>query len=561
MSLDLFWQNWLAFFFQAGLVGMAGLLLPRLFRLRNPRAELGWCRTLLVLLFLLPFLQPWRPLERISQVPSVAAEFALPAAPMEPVARVAPQLDWRLPLLWLLGAGSFICLARLVLGLAALHRLTKRAQPCAVEAEWADLLTATPRPLRLYLAPGLQSPQTFGWLRPAVFLPLDFSTRSAQERAAMLAHEVAHIQRGDWAWLLLEESLRSLLWFHPAVWLLLERAALCREQAADLRAVELTGDRSRYVETLYSLAAERFGQGIAASVPFLSRGHLTRRVALLMKEVEMESKKIRWMLPVAGVAALAVTVAGVWLFPLTAPAQAQVASPDCGFVVTVAEAVALEDQCRVTVRVSDILRQEVITVPTVLALYGGSAEISSSRTYHRDDTTPDKSPVFGLKVLPAKDRSTAELIFWREDGGKRSCEQRQTLNLSAPKPQVELPEEFLKQVAAGGKPAIPPGYRPMQPSGCPDLPEGATNPVELHRENPDYPPEHAKAGKEGRVVLQVLIGEEGTVLDATVIKSADPLFDKSALDAVKKWTFQPSTLNGQPLRCCWMIVLKFVPPK
>src|SRR6185295_12338041 len=99
------------------------------------------------------------------------------------------------------------------------------------------------------------SPVTFGWRRPAVLLPAGFSTLPAEAQRGIVCHELLHVRRRDWLFALWEEGVRSLLWFHPAVWMLLARIALSREQVVDGEVVRLTGSRRAYLQALGAVAS------------------------------------------------------------------------------------------------------------------------------------------------------------------------------------------------------------------------------------------------------------------------------------------------------------------
>ncbi len=67
---------------------------------------------------------------------------------------------------------------------------------------------------------------------------------------------------------------------------------------------------------------------------------------------------------------------------------------------------------------------------------------------------------------------------------------------------------------------------------------------------PSYPPELLRRGVEGKVLLRLLISDEGKVLIVRVEKSSGhKAFDDAALDAVRKWRFEPATVNGTPIQC------------
>lgn len=65
---------------------------------------------------------------------------------------------------------------------------------------------------------------------------------------------------------------------------------------------------------------------------------------------------------------------------------------------------------------------------------------------------------------------------------------------------------------------------------------------------PDYPFEMRAAGIAGRVTLAYVVDEQGDVVEAFVIKSNNPWFERPALDAVFKWKFSPALKAGRPVK-------------
>lgn len=82
--------------------------------------------------------------------------------------------------------------------------------------------------VRLLVTTGQQGPAVLGLVRPVIVIPDCLTTSATGDRLKLiLAHELVHIRRGDlWVSLLLVLA-RTVLWFHPAVWLL--RGLLNRE--------------------------------------------------------------------------------------------------------------------------------------------------------------------------------------------------------------------------------------------------------------------------------------------------------------------------------------------
>lgn len=83
-----------------------------------------------------------------------------------------------------------------------------------------------------------------------------------------------------------------------------------------------------------------------------------------------------------------------------------------------------------------------------------------------------------------------------------------------------------------------------------------TEPKKLMDARPVYPQEALDKKVSGIVILEVLIDGTGGVRDAKVLRSV-PLLDQAALDAVKKWRFTPTLLNGAPVEVVMTVTVNF----
>ncbi len=68
----------------------------------------------------------------------------------------------------------------------------------------------------------------------------------------------------------------------------------------------------------------------------------------------------------------------------------------------------------------------------------------------------------------------------------------------------------------------------------------------LFQPKPTYPPIALMTHTQGTVVLQAIIGRDGTVQDLKVL-SGPALLIHAAMEAVKTWRYQPTLLNGEPV--------------
>lgn len=76
---------------------------------------------------------------------------------------------------------------------------------------------------------------------------------------------------------------------------------------------------------------------------------------------------------------------------------------------------------------------------------------------------------------------------------------------------------------------------------------------------PRYPETALRRGIEGTVMLRLRISGSGEVLSAEVTSSPDPsrALDRAAIDAAKKWRFEPARRNGRPVEAWHRVPLEF----
>jgi len=88
--------------------------------------------------------------------------------------------------------------------------------------------------------------------------------------------------------------------------------------------------------------------------------------------------------------------------------------------------------------------------------------------------------------------------------------------------------------------------------------EGDVKPPRLIKEvKPIYPEEARKAEIKGIVILSVRTDIYGKVKDILVTKSADPLLDQAAIDAVKQWIYEPMLVKGKPQPVIFTVTVRF----
>lgn len=107
--------------------------------------------------------------------------------------------------------------------------------------------------------------------------------------------------------------------------------------------------------------------------------------------------------------------------------------------------------------------------------------------------------------------------------------------------------------AAMPVPSPTPTPRPKGP-----ISGGVLNGRAISKPQPSYPPIAKAANASGTVVVQVLIDEDGKVMQAHAV-SGHPLLRKAAEEAARNARFSPTQLSGQPVKVTGVITYNFVP--
>ena len=165
--------------------------------------------------------------------------------------------------MWLWLAGVTVLMARLAAGCWRIHRL-RGATIAAPLSSWqpaAEQLARRLRvsvPFRIVESAVVDAPILIGWLQPLVILPLAaMAQMTAAQVEALVAHELAHIRRRDYAINLLQTMAEALLFFHPGVWWVSRRIRQEREHCCDDAAIAVAGEATVYAEALMALASWR----------------------------------------------------------------------------------------------------------------------------------------------------------------------------------------------------------------------------------------------------------------------------------------------------------------
>lgn len=89
------------------------------------------------------------------------------------------------------------------------------------------------------------------------------------------------------------------------------------------------------------------------------------------------------------------------------------------------------------------------------------------------------------------------------------------------------------------------------------VPAGGTQPEEIDRVVPRYPPMARRAGIAGPVVIRGIVRRDGTIDEVEIIRDLPYGLGEAAKDAVSQWRFRPATYRGEPIDVYYTVTVNF----
>ncbi|MGO8753093.1 MAG: M56 family metallopeptidase [Thermoguttaceae bacterium] len=221
---------------------------------------------------------------------AITAELCTP-----PTAATTSGWHWPAMAAVLLLSAMACGLGWLVLGVMAVRWQRLRSRPVADSKllELIDRLRAElecQRPVEARQSDDLATAATIGWQRPVVLLPADWTSWTADQRRAVLAHEIAHARSHDFLALLFGQVGLVLHFYHPLLHWLMGRLRLEYELAADAAAASVSGGQRQYLRTIAELALHRQDRPLL----WPARTFLPTRTTFLRRIAMLRDSKLRF---------------------------------------------------------------------------------------------------------------------------------------------------------------------------------------------------------------------------------------------------------------------------
>jgi len=423
--------------------------------------------------------------------------------------------------------GFLLMSMRLVGGIAGLVRLSAHSNPLS-EEKWTSGVWEIAkhlkinRPVRVLECSNCSAmPLTWGILRPLIIVPAIAHEWPEERRRIVICHELAHVARGDWFFHMCAELARGFYWFHPFAWM----AARClrqeSERACDDSVLDCGIEASEYANQLLDVARtlknhrSTWSPALALARP----SNLERRFASML------NSSISHRLLSARSRLATVVLSLCLLIPLAAiriPAQDLPAE----FSGTVYD-------------------------PSGAPVSNATVIVTNHMTNKVEMTTSGSEGNFKFAGLPAGEyeMSVVKPGFAEYNASQivlqpsRESSQKVTLKVGAVTEEVNV---VAQGPAQAGTPARVRLRGEIQAAKI------------LNKVQPIYPTAAKAAGIEGTVILHAIIGMEGVPLSLRVMNSeVDPELARAAVEAVSKWRYSPTLLNGEPIEVDTTIRVNF----
>jgi TonB family protein len=399
--------------------------------------------------------------------------------------------------------------ARLAIGLHQTVSLRRRAQPLALTGHalqsvhrYAQLFAV--RNAHIAASAEIAIPITLGIRRPTLLLPAHLDTTLLPEDLdAILAHEFAHMRRRDFAKNLLYQLLSLPIAFHPVLWLTRSRMSETRELLCDALAANAVAGRQRYARSLLRLATQFAASPHATSTPQaigIFDTHPFKNFERRIMNLTQSSIELRGAARFAPAALSLLLIGGASTAALAY--RQQIAAPQTQTTTAPSDAKIIPDQANTTPGNVDIATAPAGVGPSAIVIGVPHSANAQPKSSFKVDIPDPVGPNSVVKVLTPTTVQTTQ-----------TTTQTNTQTNAVTAVQIRASD------MAGNRDKF----------------------VE-----PVYPPDAKTARIQGSVVLDAVIGKDGMIENLKVV-SGPPELTRSAVDAVRQWTYKPYLLNGDPV--------------
>jgi beta-lactamase regulating signal transducer with metallopeptidase domain len=443
---------------------------------------------------------------------------------------------------WIAGAG--VSLLILCVGLGRLAWIASSARTVAA-GRWAEEAADLARDFGLHRPVTiLQSDHpallvTWGFVEPKIILPRHAQGWPDARIRVVLAHELAHIKRGDWLIQMLAEIARAGYWFNPVMWIACRRLRQESEQATDDVVLHAGVDGAEYAGHLLELARAFSRRRPWLPAPAIARpSSLERRVSAMLNERTDRA-------------------------PITRTARLGIVAALAAVALAVASAQGAFSTFSGTVFDPTNAFLPGVTMTLTNTASGAKHEIKSDRTGHFEFVGLPPGSYSLQAILPGFSVLTGTLDLTGRDVQRdvtlKIGKLQETISVWASRGDANSvtaasPE---KRRAARDTDAAMKACSETTPAG--GMGGNLRQPMKLVDVKPRYPAALGDAGIGGVFEFAALIGTDGTIKDLQTTSGTNPDLELAAATAIRQWEFSPTLLNCVAVEVPMTVLVSFKP--
>ena len=394
----------------------------------------------------------------------------------------------------------------------------------------------------------------FSWMKYIVISQTDLDENGTD----ILIHEEAHIRnRHSWD-LLLVELCVWLQWFNPAAWLLKQELQNVHEYEADEAVLRQGIDAKRYQMLLIKKAVGARLYSIANS---FNHSSLKKRITMMIRKKSnpWARAKYLYVLPLA-----AVTVAAFARPEISEPLD-EISSVKVNDLSAITGKNSPEDLSVAATSAADVTLKMKVTDQSGSPIVGASVLIVNSTS----GTLTDSEGNFTLKVGDDQRISVSYIGMKSVELSVKECLEKQIKEVRLTSDADSGPQlTVVSQSSESASQKTPQHNTTSEPQNTeevfmvvenmPEFPGGLNACLKFLADHVAYPKEAAEKKIQGRVIVQFVVMKDGSIANARVIRSVDPLLDAEALRVIglmPKW--KPGTQRGQAVNVKFTMPITF----
>ena len=394
----------------------------------------------------------------------------------------------------------------------------------------------------------------FSWMKYIVISQTDLDENGTD----ILIHEEAHIRnRHSWD-LLLVELCVWLQWFNPAAWLLKQELQNVHEYEADEAVLRQGIDAKRYQMLLIKKAVGARLYSIANS---FNHSSLKKRITMMIRKKSnpWARAKYLYVLPLA-----AVTVAAFARPEISEPLD-EISSVKVNDLSAITGKNSPENLSVAATSAADVTLKMKVTDQSGSPIVGASVLIVNSTS----GTLTDSEGNFTLKVGDDQRISVSYIGMKSVELSVKECLEKQIKEVRLTSDADSGPQlTVVSQSSESASQKAPQHNTTSEPQNTeevfmvvenmPEFPGGLNACLKFLADHVAYPKEAAEKKIQGRVIVQFVVMKDGSIANARVIRSVDPLLDAEALRVIglmPKW--KPGTQRGQAVNVKFTMPITF----